>query len=133
MDIAVSLGPGQVVEAVLGNHRIRTDQPDSRGGEDSAPAPSDLFFASIAACAGYYVLNFCHSRGIPTDGIEVNMSTTEDPESHLVAEVSLEITLPPVFPAKYEKAVVRAVNSCSVKRHIESDMAFNAFTTRAVT
>ncbi|MGB9894062.1 MAG: OsmC family protein, partial [Candidatus Saccharicenans sp.] len=42
---------------------ILTDQPVYAGGDGSAPAPFDLFLASIATCAGYYVLAFCRQRG----------------------------------------------------------------------
>ncbi|HDJ23793.1 MAG TPA: osmotically inducible protein OsmC, partial [Candidatus Aminicenantes bacterium] len=41
---------------------IETDQPVYAGGEGRAPAPFDLFLASIGTCAAYYVLAFCQQR-----------------------------------------------------------------------
>jgi uncharacterized OsmC-like protein len=66
---APSLGKGQVMDMKIyfpGNKRvyanyggftIETDQPARGGGDDSAPAPFDLFLASIGTCAGIYALN----------------------------------------------------------------------------
>ena len=46
-------------------------------------------------------------------------------------EVLLEIQLPASFPEKYEKAVVRAAELCSVKKHIETAPAFKTYATRS--
>jgi ribosomal protein S12 methylthiotransferase accessory factor len=52
--------PGRKQVAVqVGTHLVRTDQSVEHGGAGSAPEPFDLFLASIAACAGIYVLGFC--------------------------------------------------------------------------
>jgi ribosomal protein S12 methylthiotransferase accessory factor len=44
---------GVVVEAHLEGTTIRTDQPVSHGGGGTAPAPFELFLASIGTCAGF--------------------------------------------------------------------------------
>jgi hypothetical protein len=36
----------------------------------------------------------------------------------MVGEVLIDIALPGGFPEKYREAVVRAVNQCTVKRHL---------------
>jgi ribosomal protein S12 methylthiotransferase accessory factor len=130
MEIPVTFGEGRVVDAVVGDHTIRTDQPVKNGGGDTAPAPSDLFYASIAACAGYYVLDFCLERKIPTDDISVMMKTHKDERTKTMTLIELEIKLPPEFPDKYEKAVVRAVDLCWVKKCIQNAPAFETYTVR---
>jgi ribosomal protein S12 methylthiotransferase accessory factor len=42
---------GKVITAHLNGHTIRTDQPIQGGGTNTAPAPYDLFLASIGTCA----------------------------------------------------------------------------------
>ena len=37
MEISVNLAGGRVVEAVVGDHTVRTDQPVKDGGGGSAP------------------------------------------------------------------------------------------------
>ena len=55
MEIKVTLEGGKRVSTRIGDHLIMTDQPAKHGGGDEAPAPYDLFLASIGTCAGFYV------------------------------------------------------------------------------
>ena len=54
MDMKVYFPGGKRVYADYGGFTIETDQPARGGGDDSAPAPFDLFLASIGTCAGIY-------------------------------------------------------------------------------
>jgi ribosomal protein S12 methylthiotransferase accessory factor len=117
MDIKVTFPGGKRVDAHFGNHVVRTDQPASGGGEDSAPAPFDLFLASVATCAGIYVVGFCQARGIPTDGIDLVQKHSYD-EAGKLSGVEIELTLPASFPEKYRTAVVNAAANCKVKKVI---------------
>lgn len=117
MDIRVTFPGGKRVDAQLGKHLIRTDQPPQFGGEDADPAPYDLFLASLATCSGIYVVGFCQSRGIPTDGIELVQHNEFDAKGHLT-RVELELSLPASFPEKYRAAVVNAVANCKVKKSL---------------
>ena len=131
MDIAVEFKGGRTVEAAVHGFTITTDQPPAAGGSGSAPAPFDLFLASLATCAGFYVFDFCIHRNISTDGVRLVMHTKTDAEKHLVGHIGIEIILPAGFPEKYEKAVVRAAELCSVKRHLHEPPAIDTYTTRS--
>jgi putative redox protein len=120
MEIQVELAGGKKVIGKFHGHTVVTDQPVKAGGEDSAPAPFDLFLASLATCAGFFVQSFCQARGIPTDGITITQVSTRDPETHLLNHVGIRIGLPKSFPERYRAAVVAAVNGCSVKKALQS-------------
>ncbi len=107
---------------------IETDQPESGGGDDSAPAPFDLFIASIGTCAGIFMLGFMQKRDIPTDGSGVTLRAHRDPESGLIGRIELDLHLPPEFPDKYRDAVINAVELCTVKRHLHQPPAFEVKT-----
>ena len=109
---------GVAVEAVEKGFTIRTDQPVSAGGKHSAPSPFDLFLASIGTCAGLYALRFCQERGLATAGLALNLSAERDTERKRVSRIRIEIDLPDDFPAKYRGAILRAVDQCTVKRHV---------------
>ncbi len=128
MDMTVTFPGGSRVDAQVGPHTIRTDQPAYAGGQDSAPAPFSLFLASIATCAGIYVLSFCAQRGLPTDGIRVVQRAHQDPETRMIGSVELDIEVPPEFPPKYYDALVRAANLCAVKKHLENPPRFDVKT-----
>lgn len=118
MEMNISLGPDHKITARWDGFEITTDQPPSQGGQGSAPTPFDFFLVSLGACTAYYVLDFCRIRDIPTDDVKMvqHLITSEDGKEEKAIE--MEIVLPPEFPAKYEKAVVRAAGMCHVKRTI---------------
>jgi len=123
-EIRVTFPGGVKVEAAYKGFVIKTDQPVHQGGENSAPAPFDLFLASIATCAGFYMVAFCRERGIPLEDAGVTMQTEKDPESKMIAKIRIELRLPAGFPEKYLRAVIKAVDYCTVKAHILKPPAF---------
>lgn len=124
MDIELSFPGGKRVVAQVGAHRIETDQPVDLGGEGAAPAPFDLFLASLATCAGVYALGFLQARGLSTEGLRVWQQVELDPESHVARSVRISLSLPPTVPEKYRAAIVRAVENCKVKKTIAAAPSF---------
>lgn len=118
MRVEMSFPGGLRVDADLKGFTVETDQPEKAGGTGSAPAPFDLFIASIGTCAGLYVLQFCKMRDIDTRRLGVSMETIRDPETRRIVTISIEVRLPEGFPEKYLPAVERAVHQCTVKRHM---------------
>ena len=109
---------GVAVDAHLEGTTIRTDQPEKEGGGGTAPAPFDLFLASIGTCAGYYALRFCQKRQIPSDGLGLSMKWERNPDTKLIARIRIDMALPPGFPEKYRPAIVRAASQCAVKKQL---------------
>jgi putative redox protein len=128
MDMEIYFSGNKKVSAHYKGFTIDTDQPVGAGGDGTAPAPFDLFLASLGTCAGFYVLQFLQQRDLPTEGAGVGMSMTRDPETHLVSEIKMEIRLPAGFPEKYQAAVIRAAELCAVKRHLEHPPLFEMST-----
>jgi ribosomal protein S12 methylthiotransferase accessory factor len=122
-EIIVTLPGGRRVDAQLSRHVVRTDQPRDNGGDDTAPAPFELFLAAIGTCAGVFVQGFCAKRGLSTEGIRVRERPRFAQDGALLA-VDLDIEVPPGFPAKYHDALVRVVDQCSVKKAIAAQPSF---------
>jgi ribosomal protein S12 methylthiotransferase accessory factor len=116
MSLRASFPGGKRVDAEIGGHLVRTDQPVASGGGGSAPEPFALFLASLGTCAGIYVLGFCQARGIPAEGIEIVQHHGFDLVTHRLDSVRIEVRLPPSFPEKYRAAVVQAAQGCAVKK-----------------
>ncbi|MDI6697672.1 MAG: OsmC family protein [Candidatus Saccharicenans sp.] len=123
-DVRITFEGNLKVKAEYRGLSILTDQPTYAGGDGSAPAPFDLFLASIATCAGYYVLAFCRQRSLPTEGIYLTMSMEKGQASKMIEKIRIEIHLPAGFPEKYREAAVRAADQCTVKAHILKAPAF---------
>lgn len=124
MDIVarIAFPGGKRVDAEVGRHLVRTDQPVENGGEGSAPEPFALFAASIGTCAGLYVLAFCTARDLPTEGLALHERLRFDGDRLVAIEIDVE--LPPGFPERYRDAVLRAAEGCKVKRAMEAQPRF---------
>ena len=118
MEMQIIFPGGKRVSSTYKGFTVDTDQPKSEGGDDSAPEPYDLFLASIGTCAGVYVVYFCESRDIPTDGIKMTLRFDRNEKTNLMETIAIDIHLPPGFPPKYRKAVIRAAQMCTVKRNL---------------
>lgn len=118
MEMNLTLGPNQKITARWDGFEVTTDQPASQGGDGSAPSPFEFFLVSLATCTSYYVLSFCRTREIPTDDIKVVQRLIMSEDGKQEKAIEMEIILPPEFPEKYEKAVVRAAGMCHVKKTI---------------
>jgi putative redox protein len=128
MKIEVTLDGKKKVSAHFDGFIVSTDQPVSNGGEGTAPAPFDLFLASLATCAGVYIKGFCDNRNIPAEGIKLLQTTENDPETHMVSKVNMEILVPADFPEKYRDALIAVAGKCTVKKHLLNPPAINVFT-----
>ncbi|MBN1631826.1 MAG: OsmC family protein [Thermoleophilia bacterium] len=131
MDMEVYFPGNKRVHARYKGFVIETDQAVDVGGDESAPAPFDLFIASLGTCVGIYVLRFLEERGLSTEGAGISLSLEEDLEAKLVRKISLQIKLPPDFPPKYIKAITRTAKMCAVKRHLENPPEFETTATIA--
>jgi putative redox protein len=129
MEIIVDFPGGVRSDAHFGAFTVATDQPADHGGQNSAPAPFEMFLASIATCAGFYVLGFCKMRGIPPEGIRLIQRVDQDSSTKMVRKIYQEIQLPPGFPEQNISAIKRAAGSCLVKKHLEAPPAFEISTT----
>jgi putative redox protein len=127
-NMEVTFDGGKVITAHINGHVIRTDQPLDNGGGNTAPAPFELFLASIGTCAGIYVKSFCDRRQIPAEGIKIIQTTEFDEIKKVPGAISIDIQLPAGFPEKYREAVVSAAELCLVKKTISSQPEFKVKT-----
>lgn len=121
---------GKVVTAHTHGHSIRTDQPLDNGGGNTAPAPFDLFLASIGTCAGIYVKSFCDNRSIPTEKIKIIQKTEYNNETGLPVDITIDIQLPADFPEKYRASVISVAELCKVKKSIANPPVFKVISTQ---
>jgi putative redox protein len=128
MEMIIDFPGGDRVDAHFGPYTVLTDQPSPTGEAGSAPTPFSLFLASIATCAGIYVLGFCKQRNLPTEGIRIIQRSRTNKMNGMVENVDLEIQIPEGFPEKYLPSLVRSAELCAVKKHIEKPPEFNVFT-----
>jgi ribosomal protein S12 methylthiotransferase accessory factor len=128
MEMIIDFPGGDRVDAHFGPYTVMTDQPSPNGEPGSSPTPFSLFLASIATCAGIYVLGFCKQRNLPTEGIRLVQHIHRNPLTGMTDAVDIEIQVPAGFPEKYLPSLVRSAELCAVKKHIETPPAFKVYT-----
>lgn len=108
------------VDARVAGHPVPTDQSVENGGGNEAPEPFQLFLASIATCAGIYAKSFCDQRDLSAPrGLDMDIVRLNDGRlSHL----DLVLYVDAGFPAKYEPAIIRAMELCAVKKQLREDI-----------
>ncbi len=128
MEYIIDFPGGARVDAHFGPYTVSTDQPPSGGGSGEFPTPFAIFLSSIGTCAGIYVLNFCKQRGLSTDGISIIQRMEKNPTNGMVEQLDIEIIIPASFPEKYQEALIRSAEQCTVKKHIENPPTFRVYT-----
>jgi ribosomal protein S12 methylthiotransferase accessory factor len=123
--IQVNFTGGKRIQAKVGDYTIETDQPTKYGGEASAPAPFDLFLASLATCAGIFAWNFCESRKLSSEGMQLYMDCESDEKKKMIVKIIFRLTLPKDFPEKYHNGIIKAMQLCAVKRHMQETPEFS--------
>lgn len=132
MKMEMSFPGGLKVDAQYRGFTLHTDQSIQSGGNGSAPSPFDLFLASIGTCAGLFALRFCQQRGIDSRDLAVTLTGEREEEHGPISRLIVDIRLPEQFPEKYREAIVRAVDQCTVKRHILNPPVFEVTVTDAL-
>ncbi len=116
------------VNADFNGFTVQTDQPVNGGGDGTAPAPYDMFLASLGTCAGIYVKGFCDNRGIDAEGIELEQDIEYDRMKGKISKIKMNIRVPESFPTQYYDALVRSASQCAVKKTIQDPPEFEIVT-----
>ncbi len=106
---------GKRISAKYKGFTIETDQSLRSGGEGIYPNPFDLFKVSLGTCMGYYVMAFCLERDIPIDCIWLEF---EFEEEKVIQTISVKIIVDTRFPMKYLKSIVKATETCKIKKQL---------------
>lgn len=121
MEMEIGFQGGQKVEAQLKGTTITLDSDKEN---EPVIEPLDLFFVSLGICVGKYVMEFCRTRDIPYEESKVLLITQWDEGKKMHTQVLIQVQLQQEFPEKYKKALIKAVDLCSVKKHILNPPVF---------
>jgi uncharacterized OsmC-like protein len=112
-ELRVSHDTGARFRIDVRGHHVYVDQPRStEDGSDSGPTPTELFVASVAACAAYYGHTYLARRGLP-DQVDVAARWDYGKAPDRVTSIVLSVNAPGL---PVDKAAVfrRVVGGCLV-------------------
>lgn len=111
--IVVTHEGGDRLRIATGGHELFADQPVADGGEDSAPTPTELFAASLAACVAFYAERFLRRNDLTTDGLKVTCDYGWAQKPHRVGKIDLVVDAPGLPDARRE-AFARVIDGCTL-------------------
>jgi putative redox protein len=87
-------------------------------------SPFLIFLASAGMCAAYYAREFIQQRDLPLDEVFIIETVRYNNETHMSENINIHVELPESFPVKYKKSIIRAIDQCTVKRHLGNPPSF---------
>lgn len=98
--------------AQIGSHRLIVDQPVEAGGTDTGPAPIQLLGAALGTCIALYVQQFLHARGLPYEGMRVEVEQHGASNPSRVGAFAVRVVLPVGLDGPYVEVLERVARSC---------------------
>lgn len=92
-------------------HRLVVDQP-AGVGNDEGPMPLELLGASVGTCVALYVQQFCETRGLPYEGMRVEVEQIGARNPSRVGTFDVRVVLQQEIPAEYTGLLERVARSC---------------------
>ncbi len=116
---------GKRFTAQIRSHQIVTDQSERAGGQDAGPSPVELLGASLGSCIALYVQQFCHARGLPYEGMQVEVEQRGEKNPARVGEFVVRVIMPAELPEYYTPILERVVRSCPAHNTLTGNALVN--------
>jgi putative redox protein len=97
---------------------LDSDQPLPYG-DDTAPAPYDIFLAGVASCTAYFAQRYCRKWNLPHAGVRVELEPIFN-AAHVLTDLKLQVRVPADFPQEHVAGLLRNAAACPVKKALES-------------
>lgn len=123
--IAVTHEGGLAFAAQVRSHRLLTDQPVHAGGADSGPTPLELIGASLGTCIAFYVHQFCVSRGLPDEGLRIEVLPHNAPNPSRIARFDVTVRLATELPPHAMEMLERVARSCPAHNTLATGAAMS--------
>ena len=95
-------------------HVVYVDQPESDGGTDTAPTPTELFVASLAACVAFYARRYLRRHDLPENGLRVTANADMGVRPSRIATMTVTIHLPDGVPEDKRAGLLAVASHCTV-------------------
>ncbi len=97
-------------------HAFTVDLAAADGGEDAGPDPHDLYDAALGACKALTTVWYARRRGIPVEGVEVEVTRDASRESGGVYRLSTSLTLTGPLSDAQRADLLRVAAKCPVHK-----------------
>lgn len=111
-------GLQQAIE--IGSHQLLGDVAPELGGEGAGPDPHDLFDASLGTCKAMTLLLYARQRGLPLEGIDVNVERDDSEEREGNYRLVVELALRGQLDDAQRQQLLRVADKCPIHKLMTS-------------
>jgi putative redox protein len=90
------------------------------GGAGAAPEPHDLFDAALGACQALTLALYAKQRGLPLEGLDVQLSRDDSQERQGVYRLDVELTLHGALDDAQRQQLLRIADKCPIHKLMTS-------------
>ncbi|NQD92396.1 OsmC family protein [Pseudomonas sp. CrR25] len=114
--ISISNEKGLLQRISIGAHTLHSDVPVELGGTGAAPEPHDLFDAALGACKALTMALYAKQRGLPLDGLDVQVSRDDSEERQGIYRLAVSLTLHGELDDAQRQQLLRVADKCPVHK-----------------
>jgi putative redox protein len=105
---------GVQFEVEARGHTLVCDQPREGGGDDAGMTPPELMLASLASCAGYYVVQYLKFRTLPLEGLTVRVEAEKAQQPARLGSFRILVDAPQITDPRHFTGIHRAAEKCLI-------------------
>ncbi|MEZ5075589.1 MAG: OsmC family protein [Solirubrobacterales bacterium] len=113
---------GLVHTVEIDGHEIVVDEPIDVGGTDTAPSPTRLVTAALAACTAMTIRLYADRKGWSVDGLVVDVDFPGPPRAGEGTSFEVAVTLPDGLDDDQRGRIMVIAGKCPVHRILASDV-----------
>jgi putative redox protein len=120
-NLSVAHQTGGRFQLQIRGHQLVCDQPPADGGTDQGPTPTELFVASLAACAAFYARRFLARHKLEAAGLRVDADFTMSTDRPArVDTITLRLIIPQPLAPNRRRALLAVVDHCTVHNSLRT-------------
>lgn len=101
-------------------HSMFCDIPHPMGGTDTAMTPVEALLGALGNCLGTVIALACGNKGIPFEGLSVEVSADLNEEEHRLDNFKVTVTMPGPVDEAVKRAIFAAEPLCNVHNTLTS-------------
>jgi len=103
-------------------HKVVIDLPKDFGGGDEGPTPPELFIDALGSCIGVYVVGYCKSTGLDTEGLTIKIDWEKElkEKPYYIKKIDVKIDLPNAEIGPRKEALLNIAYSCLIHQTIKN-------------
>ena len=111
---SVNVGPTFFVGETMG-HKLCADVPPALGGHDMAMIPPMGLLVVLGNCMGLEVALACNNKGVPYEGMTLDVEADWDEQVHVLSNFKLKITMPEPMDERTRRTVEAGAKLCTTR------------------